>query len=132
VAEHRTKDYKTTILVDGKPREVTVPVPETIYVAVPEQHTIAILPTIKDFFQFGIIVLAVLFGFYYAWIVLSALHRDKKAGGRPTATTRDTAKRADKVFTFLVGLIVGFMGAGGYKAKSPIPPPSTNEQIDQY
>jgi hypothetical protein len=119
------KPFTTTIMIDGQPREVTVQVPYTEYVPSADQaHTRDILPTAEEYFRFGIICLGTVAVFWYIAIVMLDLHRIKKAGGKSTASSRDTEKRADKIVTFVFGLILGFVGAGGELVKKPTSPPA--------
>jgi hypothetical protein len=111
-AKTRTSTYKTTVTVNGQEVEVEVPTEQTYYVAVPEEITKDISPPLKDYVRLVIVGLAVVFGFRFMWIILSAYDRDLKAGGRPTITTKATEAKMDKSMSFVFGLILGFVGAG--------------------
>jgi hypothetical protein len=127
--EIKTSSYTTTIQVDGKPREVTIEVPNKTVYYISEHKTRKVPLSWLDYLKGCVIGVGLLYIAALMVILLGALYRDKKAGGKSTASTRDTQARVDKMTAFAMGLVVGFMSTGQLKVPTTV---TAKEQVEPF
>lgn len=111
VHEQRLREQTFQVEIDGRLRDVTVPMPYTVTKMAPETHERTVYPTKNEWLIFIARVIGLSIICYYTFPLITILLRDKWSNQKRTATTRDTEQRVDGMIRFVVGVIMGFVFA---------------------
>lgn len=130
VPEQRVRDEIVKVTVDGKVREIRVPVEYTVTKPVWETRTIATVPILADWLKFGIVVLCFVFLYIYMLCVLFLWARNMAGEVRESERVRDVRSRLNGILGLVLGIILGFMG--GKYLTTPNTPIGSPSKMSEY